>query len=162
MQAVIALGTNTGDRFANLFSARKALDLLPGTKVLQCSAVYETKPWGYEQQQDFLNCALLLDTGLSPHALLGACLGIEAGFGRVRTFKNGPRIVDLDIIFYENYKSETDELTLPHPRFHERAFVLIPLADLFPEKTAFGTDFNCFYQHTDSSAVKKYIAGELN
>lgn len=129
-RAVIALGTNMGDRQGNLTSAVESLNLLPGTKVLQYSKVYETEPWGYTDQDMFLNACVLVETTLSPQALLGACLGIEAGLGRVRTFKNGPRVIDLDIILYEGVTLNTEELTIPHPRYKEREFVLKPLGDL--------------------------------
>ena len=89
MKAVIGLGTNIGDRALNLKEALGALELLPGTKVLHTSSVYETKPYGFSEQPDFLNMVAEVETTLSPHALLGACLGIEAGMGRVRAFKNG-------------------------------------------------------------------------
>lgn len=131
-QAVIGIGVNLGDRMDTIERAVNALSLLPGTKVVKLSNIYETKPVGYDDQPDFLNCAVEIETNLSPRALLGACLGIEAAFGRVRTIKNGPRVLDLDIIIYDGVKSDSFELSLPHPRAAERAFVLLPLQDLFP------------------------------
>jgi 2-amino-4-hydroxy-6-hydroxymethyldihydropteridine diphosphokinase len=103
--------------------------------------VYETDPVGYAEQPCFLNAALRLETELSPAALLGACLGIEAALGRKRNFANGPRAIDIDLLLYEGFCSTGAELTLPHPRMLERAFVLIPLADLYPSGEAPGVSF---------------------
>ena len=129
-KAVIGMGTNIGNKKENLNNAVEALNLLPNTKVIKISDFYETEPVGYLDQDLFLNSCVLLETELSPHALLGACLGIEAGFHRSRTIKNGPRILDLDLLFYENESIDTPDLVLPHPRIKERAFVLVPLKDL--------------------------------
>lgn len=132
-QAYIALGTNIGDRGENLNRAVRALAALPFTCVTAVSKVYETDPVGYAEQDNFYNAVIHVETMLSPNALLGACLGIEAGMGRIRNKKNGPRIVDLDLLLYEGEECETDELTLPHPRMEERAFVLFPLCDILYE-----------------------------
>ena len=135
-QAVIGIGANLGDRMDTIEKAVRAISLLPGTKIQKYSNIYETEPVGYADQPKFLNCAIEVDTNLSPRALLGACLGIEAAFGRERTIKNGPRVLDLDIIIYDGVKSDSFELSLPHPRALERAFVLLPLQDLFPSGRA--------------------------
>ena len=124
------MGTNIGNKKENLNDAVEALNLLPNTKIVKASSFYETEPVGYLDQDNFLNACVLLETELSPYALLGACLGIEAGFHRIRTIKNGPRILDLDLLFYENETIDTPDLILPHPRIKERAFVLVPLKDL--------------------------------
>ena len=131
--AVIALGTNMGDRIGNLNLALRAISRLPNVKITAGSKVYETDPVGYKEQNKFYNAVVLVETTVSPLNLLGSCLGIEAAMGRVRKEENGPRIIDLDLILYENYKCETSELTLPHPRMLERSFVLKPLSDIFPE-----------------------------
>ncbi len=131
--AYLSIGTNLGDRLRNLQDAADALRLLPKTEVVKCSGVYETAPWGYTQQDDFYNICVKLRTGLSSHALLGACLGIEAALGRVRSFKNAPRIIDIDIILYEGVKMNTPELTIPHKEMLNRAFVLQPLSELTDE-----------------------------
>lgn len=86
---------------SNIRDAKKAFGLVPETRVTEVSFVYETEPWGYDQQDNFLNCVMTVETNLSSRALLGVCLGIEAGIGRVRTIKNGPRVIDLDLLFYE-------------------------------------------------------------
>ena len=129
-KAYIALGSNMGDAAVNLNGAIAALDLVPGVTVTKISDYYITKPWGYADQPDFTNACCEVETSLSPEALLGACLGIEAGMGRVRAIKNGPRVIDLDLLLYGEEERHTDELTLPHPRMWEREFVLRPLLDL--------------------------------
>ena len=155
MKAVIGLGTNQGERSGNLRLAVDALSLLPSTRVTDISPVYETEPVGYADQPDFLNAVCCVETELSPRALLGACLGIEAALGRIRTFKNGPRIIDLDLLLYEGVTMQSDELTLPHPRMGERAFVLCPLSDIFPGGAALGFDFSEKINSAGKSGVKK-------
>ncbi len=130
MKAYLGIGTNLGDRMQNLADAISSINLLPFTKVADCSNVYETDPVGYENQNDFLNIVVEVETGLNSDNLLGAVLGIEAGLGRVRTIKNGPRIIDIDVLLYENEIKNTETLILPHPRMMERDFVLKPLLDL--------------------------------
>ena len=129
-KAYIALGSNMGDAAANLREAVAALGLVPGVTVTKVSGFYVTAPWGYADQPDFTNACCEVETSLSPEALLGVCLGIEAGMGRVRVIKNGPRVIDLDLLLYGGEERHTDELTLPHPRMWEREFVLRPLLDL--------------------------------
>ena len=131
--AYLALGSNIGDARQNLDDAVAALNLVPGIEVESVSAYYITKPWGVEDQPDFVNACLCVKTNLSPQALLGVCLGIEAGMGRVRMIKNGPRIIDIDVLLYNDIYINTSELILPHPRMHEREFVLIPLLDIAKE-----------------------------
>lgn len=130
MKAYLGIGTNIGDKLQNLQDAISALNLLPLTKVIDCSNVYETDPVGYANQDDFLNIVVEVETELNSDNLLGAALGIEAGLGRVRTIKNGPRIIDIDLLLYGNEVKNTETLILPHPRMMERDFVLKPLLDL--------------------------------
>lgn len=130
MRAYLSIGTNMGDRLSNLQNAVDSLRLIPETRVVEVSPVYETDPVGFENQDDFLNIAVELESGLSSLTLLGALLGIEAALGRVRLFKNGPRVIDLDLLIYGNETRKSKELTLPHPRMFEREFVLKPLCDL--------------------------------
>lgn len=130
MKAYLGIGTNIGDRMQNLQDSIDALNLLPLTTVTDVSNIYETDPVGYDNQDDFLNIVVEVETELNPDNLLGACLGVEAGLGRVRTIKNGPRIIDIDLLLYENETINTKTLILPHPRMMERNFVLRPLLDL--------------------------------
>jgi len=106
---------------------------LPNTSVEKVSNIYETEPWGLKEQPNFLNGVIKLNTELSPNALLGALLGIEAAIGRVREIKNGPRVLDLDLLVYDNVTMNTPELVLPHPFMLEREFVLKPLTELTSE-----------------------------
>ena len=154
MRYVLSLGTNIGNRKNNLFSAVKSLDLIPETKVLDCSSIYETEPVGYAQQDDFYNIALLLESKFEPNEMLGICMGLEAGFNRVREFKNGPRILDVDVIFCEDKKINTKNLTVPHPRYFERRFVLEPMLELFPDGEFFGVDFKKFIDKIDGQNVR--------
>jgi 2-amino-4-hydroxy-6-hydroxymethyldihydropteridine diphosphokinase len=127
----LALGTNLGDRPANLRAAIAALP--PSVVVRQSSPVYETPPWGLTDQPAFLNMAVKAETRLEPAALLATLKRIEQELGRTPTVRWGPRVIDMDILFYDDLVLETPEATIPHPRLHERAFVLIPLADIAPD-----------------------------
>ncbi len=127
--AYLALGGNVGDRAANL-SRALALLLGHGVRVLEVSPVYETDPVGYADQPPFLNAACRVETGLSPRGLLAAVKAVEAEVGRTPTFLNGPREIDVDIILYGDAVVEEEDLVIPHPRMAERAFVLVPLADV--------------------------------
>lgn len=140
-RAVLGLGANLGDRAETLNAAIEAIGRLPHTRVTAVSSMYETVPVGYADQPDFYNLVATVETELSPRALLGGCLGVEAALGRVRTFRNAPRVVDIDLLLMEGVRSDDAELTLPHPRMMERAFVLVPLAELFPRGEAFGVTF---------------------
>lgn len=131
--AYIALGANLGDPAATVNAAFAALDQLPQSRLLAKSALYRTAPVGIADQPEFVNAAALIDTTLTPEALLDGLLGIEQAFGRVRAERNGPRTLDLDILLYDDLTLATPRLTLPHPRLHLRAFVLQPLADLAPD-----------------------------
>jgi 2-amino-4-hydroxy-6-hydroxymethyldihydropteridine diphosphokinase len=127
----LALGTNLGDRPANLRAAMDAL--APGIRVLDKSPIYETEPWGYTDQPSFLNMAVRAETGLSPVDLLRRLKDIEAELGRIPNFRNGPRLIDIDILFYDDLVMNTPLLVIPHPQIHKRAFVLVPLATIAPK-----------------------------
>ena len=132
MQTVyLGLGTNLGDRIANLQAAIAALE-----NVLQITAVspiYETPPWGITDQPDFLNMCLTVETTLTPADLLTQLKAIEVEVGRVPGKRWGPRLIDIDLLFYANQIIKTEKLTIPHPQLPERAFVLRPLADIAPD-----------------------------
>ena len=127
----LALGTNLGDRLGNLQAALEAL--LSDVQISAVSQIYETPPWGYLDQPDFLNQVLKGDTDLEPMELLRSLKQIEMDLGRQPGVRYGPRQIDLDILFYDELILETPKLTIPHPRLAERAFVLVPLADLAPD-----------------------------
>ena len=152
-KAVIGIGTNIGDRLENIKNALDSLSLLPKTEIKKCSRLYETEPWGYKEQQNFYNCCALIETSLSPRALLGSLLGIEAALGRIREFKNGPRIIDLDLLLYDDEKITDEELTVPHPRIKERAFVLYPLRDIFEDERFNSFDFSSALENADEKSI---------
>lgn len=127
----LALGTNLGDRMDNLRRAVAALS--PTFRVTGLSSVYETPPWGYADQPAFLNMALAGETDLEPLVLIAFLKKLEADLGREKTFHNGPRLIDIDILFCDDLIFEQADLVIPHPRLHERAFVLVPLNDIAPD-----------------------------
>ena len=132
-EAFIALGSNLGDARAQVLSAFDALASLPGTQLLARSHLYLTPPWGVLDQPPFVNAVALVDTTLAPRELLNALLAIERAAGRVRDGERwGPRTLDLDILHMDAVAMADERLSLPHPRIHERAFVLLPLHDLAP------------------------------
>jgi 2-amino-4-hydroxy-6-hydroxymethyldihydropteridine diphosphokinase len=128
--ACVALGSNLDDPRAQVERGFVALAALPQTTLSARSRLYRTKPWGVADQPDFINAAARLETALAPRALLDALLAIEAGAGRVRGARNGPRILDLDLLLYGDRIIDEPDFVLPHPRLHERAFVLLPLTDV--------------------------------
>lgn len=130
--AYVALGSNLGDPRQQVLDAMAALDGLPDTCVLQRSALYRTAPWGVLEQPPFINAVVELETALSPQALLQHLLAIEQRAGRIRAERNGPRTLDLDLLHVDGVRRDDPQLTLPHPRMAERAFVLLPLNDVAP------------------------------
>lgn len=132
--AVISLGSNLGNRLETLQGAVDALEDTPGVRVKKVSPVYETEPWGVEpgSQPNYFNAVVLLKTTLPPSSLLERGRAIEDAYARTRTERWGARTIDVDIVAYEGVVSEDSELTLPHPRAHQRAFVLAPWHDIDP------------------------------
>ena len=129
--AYVGLGANLGDAKAAIASAILALRELPGTAVARSSALYRSAAVGAEGP-DYLNAVVELQTSIAPAALLRELLRIESEHGRERRYRNAPRTLDLDLLLYGGQKIATPELTVPHPRLHERAFVLRPLAEIAP------------------------------
>jgi len=127
----IALGTNLGDWLENLRGAIRSMP--PEITVLDESHIYETPPWGYADQPAFLNMVIKAETDLEPEFLLKYLKQLEVELGREKNFRWGPRLIDLDILFYDDLVLDSPSLVIPHPRLHERAFVLVPLADIAPE-----------------------------
>lgn len=130
----IAAGSNLGDRQTSLQLALETLQKIPALHFLRSSSIYETEPQGGPPQGKYLNAVWEFTTGLAAGTLLQQLLAVEKGLGRVRNEINGPRTIDLDILFYGDAHFEMDGLKIPHPRLQERGFVLKPLADLCPEK----------------------------
>ena len=129
----IAAGSNLGDRKANLENAQTALKHLFGIKFLRSSKTYETDPVGGPAQGKYLNAVWEVETLASPKVLMEDLLNIESELGRKRSIRNAPRVIDLDILFYGEMEIQQEGLTVPHPRMHERWFVLKPLAELCPD-----------------------------
>lgn len=139
-RAFIALGSNLQDPVLQVKNAFIALEKLPKTKLIKASSLYLSAPVGYDALQlksvpDFINAVAEVHTELAPEALLDAIHAIENKAGRERPFANAPRVLDCDLLLYEDVKISTDKLSLPHPRMHERAFVLLPLAEIAPDLT---------------------------
>lgn len=156
MKALLGLGTNIGDKLENLRIAIESLSLVPSINVIKESCVYDTAPWGYQEQDNFYNMVCEIETSMSPNALLGVCLGIEAAMGRVRIIKNGPRVIDVDVLLCEGYTSDTDELTVPHPLIGERDFVLVPMKDIYDSMVIYGFNYAESYENIiGKSSAKK-------
>ncbi|RNB82829.1 2-amino-4-hydroxy-6-hydroxymethyldihydropteridine diphosphokinase [Brevibacillus fluminis] len=131
VRAYLAVGTNIGEREHNLLGAVKGLQTIEGITVVDLSAVYETDPVGYTDQAAFLNMAVEIETSLSPEALLESVLRLEQELGRVRIIRWGPRTIDIDILLYGEESVALPHLQIPHPEMTGRAFVLVPLNDIF-------------------------------
>ncbi|MBE0669769.1 MAG: 2-amino-4-hydroxy-6-hydroxymethyldihydropteridine diphosphokinase [Anaerolineales bacterium] len=127
----LALGSNIGNRLANLKNAIS--NLTPQLNVKKKSPVYETPPWGFKEQAAFLNQVVMAETYLEPEALLGHLKRLETALGREPSFQNGPRLIDMDILFFDDLIIDSPPLVIPHPRLHQRAFVLVPLNDIAPD-----------------------------
>ena len=132
--AFLGLGSNLGDRHHNLESAVAALARTPGIRVTRVSSFRVTPPYGVQDQPEFLNGVVGVETDLDPPALLAAVKEIEATLGRVPSYRWGPRVIDIDILLYDRLRWESPELTIPHPSILERPFVMEPLAELAPER----------------------------
>jgi len=130
-RAFVSLGSNLGDRAEYLRAAGEALSALPATRVVATSRIYETAPQELDDQDAFLNQVVCVETGLEPLDLLYECQRIEREHGRVRDLRFGPRTLDIDILLFQDAESDDPELTLPHPRMVKRAFVLVPLAEVW-------------------------------
>jgi 2-amino-4-hydroxy-6-hydroxymethyldihydropteridine diphosphokinase len=147
----LSLGTNMGDRLENL---REAVNLLAEkVDVGKVSSVYETEPWGFEDQDRFLNIALSGETDLSPIELLDFTQSIEGAMKRVKTVRYGPRVIDVDILLYGGVAMDTERLTIPHPRMSERAFVLVPLREIAMDEVIPGESISGLLEKIGSEGV---------
>ncbi len=156
----LGLGSNLGDRKGYLDGAINAMP--PAVRVLRRSSIYETAPWGYRDQDDFLNMVVEAETELGPKQLLILLKGIEVQLGRKPRFRNGPREIDIDILLYDDLVLDELVLHIPHPRLHERAFILAPLADLAPnlEIPNTGKKVAEFLANLDTSGVHVFGKNE--
>ena len=131
-RAALSLGGNIGDVRVTIASALRRLETA-GVRLIARSSDYRTRPWGKTDQPDFTNVSAVVETALPPLQLLATCLDVERQLGRVRHERWGPRVIDIDLIAYDDVSMETPDLTLPHRHAHERGFVLIPLAEIAPD-----------------------------
>jgi 2-amino-4-hydroxy-6-hydroxymethyldihydropteridine diphosphokinase len=129
----LGLGSNVGDRLENLKFALTEIAKLPGTAIAKCSSIYETSPVGYLEQTDFLNMAAKVTSSLSPDQMIAALQDIERGLGRTAGVHWGPRIIDIDILYWGDLVLNSDNLRIPHPEIENRAFVLVPLNEIAPD-----------------------------
>lgn len=133
VDAFIGLGGNLGDAVETVRAAIHALGELPDTQRIAASSLYRTAPVGYLDQPDFINAVVWLRTALPAHVLLQAIQSLELAAGRERSFQDAPRTLDLDVLLYGQQQMDTPDLSVPHPRMHQRGFVLIPLAEIAPD-----------------------------
>ena len=158
-QIFLLLGSNLGDRAANLARARRHLQIACGP-ILKASAIYTTAAWGVTDQPDFLNQALLIQSTLMPKALLQTVLRIEQEIGRVRLQKWGARTIDIDILFFGDIAVQTPDLVIPHPELQNRRFVLVPLSEIagsFIHPLLDKSIAELLHSCTDTSAVEPYM-----
>jgi 2-amino-4-hydroxy-6-hydroxymethyldihydropteridine diphosphokinase len=154
--AFIGLGSNLDNPPAQIRRALRALATLPGTRLVRQSSLYRNPPSGYLDQPDFVNAVAQLETGLAPRALLERLLEIERDHGRVRALPDGPRTLDLDLLLYGARSVSEPGLTVPHPRLLERAFVLVPLAEIAPDARVPGSGRVAdLARHVDASGMVK-------
>ncbi|GAA2845213.1 2-amino-4-hydroxy-6-hydroxymethyldihydropteridine diphosphokinase [Streptosporangium fragile] len=151
---MIALGSNLGDRFGTLQGAVDALFDTPGLTFVAVSPVFETDPVGGPEQGPYLNAVVIAESGLEPRALLDRAQGVENAFGRVRAERWGPRTLDVDLIAVGDVVMDDPDLTLPHPRAHERAFVLVPWAEADPDASLSGRKVADLLAGLDRSSVR--------
>jgi len=132
MKAFVGIGSNIGDRMGNCLKAISMINDVDGCSVIKRSSFYRTEPIGYKDQNWFVNCIILVETKFSPYELLMQLQEIEKSMGREKGIKWGPRLIDLDIIMYDNLIMDNGKLTIPHPLMHKRRFVLIPMNEIAP------------------------------
>ncbi len=159
--AHLGLGSNLGDRRANLARAVEMIGRARDTAVAAESSLYATAPVGVTDQPEFLNAVVEVRTCLEPGELLEACLGIERGLGRVRSVRWGPRTMDIDILLIEGVVASGERLTLPHPRMTERAFVMVPLAEIAPGLVVGGLTAAEWAAGMDSTGVQRLVGAWL-
>jgi 2-amino-4-hydroxy-6-hydroxymethyldihydropteridine diphosphokinase len=154
---ILSLGTNIGERFQNLQIAVSSLSNVFKTRILNVSKIYTTAPFGVpDEQEDYLNCCVRFETELMPQTILGCCLGVESAMGRVRKIKFSSRIIDIDLLLFENEIFKNSDLVLPHPFIRERAFVLKPLSEICEKNRFKNYDFSQALKNIDFSSVNLY------
>ena len=158
--AYVGLGSNLGNRAGHLARALELLRGAPGIRVEAISALYETPPWGYTRQPAFLNAVARLATDLGPRQLLLAFKSVEQQVGREETFRWGPRVVDLDLLLYDGLRLRRRGLEVPHPGMLERAFVLVPLRDVYPDfRSPDGVPLDGLISRVGTSGIRRLADG---
>lgn len=152
-RATLGLGGNIGDPVVAMAAALQRLDAREDCRVVAVSRLYRTPPWGKTDQADFYNACAAIETRLSPEALLDACLDIERDMKRVRIERWGPRTIDMDVLTYDALETRTDRLEIPHPRMSERAFVLMPLADIAASMVVRGRSVAAWLEESDRTGI---------
>lgn len=152
-KAIIGLGSNIGNRTRNIEEAIARLSADGTIRIVSRSRMYRSAPWGVTDQEWFANGCVAIETGLSPRELLRRCQAVEADMGRVRTMRWGPRIIDVDILTFDNQRILEPDLTIPHPLIAERAFVLVPLKDVAPDMRIGGLSLDCLLAKIDARDV---------
>jgi 2-amino-4-hydroxy-6-hydroxymethyldihydropteridine diphosphokinase len=151
--ATLALGTNLGDRVGNIEEAIRRLTADGSVRLVKRSGLYRSAPWGDTDQDWFVNACISIDTDLSPREVLERCQAVENGMGRVRTRHWGPRIIDVDILTFGDFKISEPDLVVPHPLIGERPFVLVPLKDIAPDLAINGDSLRAMLAKLDASDV---------
>ncbi|PNG24598.1 2-amino-4-hydroxy-6-hydroxymethyldihydropteridine diphosphokinase [Methylocella silvestris] len=153
----LGLGSNIGDKPANLAAGLAHLEARGAVKIGAVSSIYRTAPWGYLDQEDFANACALATTTLSPRALLAEVKAVEAEMGRLQGLRWGPRLIDIDILFYGDHEIEWPELVLPHKELFRRAFVLEPLAEIAPQLMLGGRSVKEAAAEADGTGVERWF-----
>jgi 2-amino-4-hydroxy-6-hydroxymethyldihydropteridine diphosphokinase len=154
----LGLGSNIGDRAAMIARALQELEARGIARITARSSLWRTPPWGFTQQADFANLCALAETRLPPAELLSALKRLETDLGRTAGIRWGPRVIDIDILFYDDLRCEDTDLTLPHRELFRRAFVLIPLAEIAPDLTIGGRKVGDAAQEIDRAGIEKWNA----
>jgi 2-amino-4-hydroxy-6-hydroxymethyldihydropteridine diphosphokinase len=158
----LGLGSNIGDRAVTIVRALEEIETRGIARITSRSSLWRTPPWGYTEQEDFANLCALAETRLSPVELLSAVKRLERDLGRIDTVRWGPRVIDIDILFYDDLKSHDADLTLPHRELFRRAFVLVPLAEIAPDLMIAGRRVADVAQAIDRAGIEKWNAKSMS
>ena len=158
----LGLGSNIGDRAATVVRALEKIETRGVARITARSSLWRTSPWGYTEQEDFANLCALAETRLSPTELLSAVKSLERDLGRVDSIRWGPRAIDIDILFYNDLKTDDTDLTLPHRELFRRAFVLVPLAEIAPDLMIAGRLVADVAQAIDRAGIEKWNAKSMS
>lgn len=158
--AYLGLGGNLGDPRAAMAAALRMIDAAPDASVAAVSSLYRTPPWGKTDQPDFLNAVAQIKTSLEPRGLLDLCLAAEQRLKRVRAERWGPRLIDIDVLIFGDRRIKEEGLEIPHPRLTERAFVLVPLAEIAPALSIDGSTASSLSAAADRAGIQRVEVGQ--